>query len=134
GPLELTDKLPGIDREAFDILPLPLCKQGVKCQTALTRATGPRDDDQLAARDVEIDVFEVVGAGAADLDAVGGRLFGFTVDTGAHAAHLSKAKTCYCSRSLSFDDDDPPMTAPDNNTARPSAWRETLGHVIGPVV
>src|SRR5262245_45393707 len=26
------------------------------------------------------------------------------------------------------------MTAPDDNTTRPSPWRERLGHIVGPVV
>ena len=60
GPLELIEELAGIDREAFDILPLPLGKQRVKRQTAFAGAAGAGNDDQLAAGNVEVDVFQVV--------------------------------------------------------------------------
>src|SRR4029078_6342666 len=96
-PLELADELAGIRREALDILPLPLCKQCVECQTTLAGAAGAGDDDQLAARNVEGDVLEVMGPRATDLDAVRVQIGGFAIGTGAHAAHLCEAKTCYCS-------------------------------------
>ena len=43
GPLQLVEELPGVDREAFDILPLPLGIERVEGQRALARAAGAGD-------------------------------------------------------------------------------------------
>ena len=82
GPFELMEELPGVDREAFDILPLPFGIEGVEGQRALARAAGAGDDHQPVAGDVEIEVLQVVDPGAADADAVVGRgsgVWGFPV-------------------------------------------------------
>src|SRR5206468_2537420 len=71
GPLELMEKLPSIDRETFDILPLPLGKQRVERQTTLAGTARPGNDDQLAAGDVQVDILEVVRSRAADSQAIG---------------------------------------------------------------
>ena len=57
-------ELPGVDRETFDVLPLPFGKERVERERALARAARPGDDDQAVAGDVEIDVLQVVDAGA----------------------------------------------------------------------
>jgi hypothetical protein len=73
GPLQLLDELPGIDRQALDILPLPLGKQRIKRQAALAGPAGASDHHQLIARNVEIDILEIVCARAANADGVGSR-------------------------------------------------------------
>jgi hypothetical protein len=64
-------ELAGVDRQAFDILPLAFGKQGVKCQRAFARSAGTGDHDQPVARQVQVDVFQVVDAGTADGDRLG---------------------------------------------------------------
>src|SRR5437660_322207 len=61
-------ELPSVGREAFDILPLPFGEQRIERERTLARTARTRDDDQAVARDVEIDVLQVVDAGPADAD------------------------------------------------------------------
>ncbi len=68
GPFHLVQELPGVDRQAFDVLPLPLGKQGVEGQRAFARPAGPGDDDHPVAGEVEVDVLEVMNAGPANAD------------------------------------------------------------------
>ena len=58
-------KLPRVGRKAFHIAPLPFGVERVKGQAGLARAAQPRDDHELIARNVQIDVFQVVRARAA---------------------------------------------------------------------
>ena len=73
GPLELMQKLPGVNRKALDILPLPFGIQRVERQRAFARAARARDDDEAIARDVEIDVLQIVNPRAANPNGVGRR-------------------------------------------------------------
>ena len=41
GPFQLMQKLPGVDRQAFDILPLPLGEERVESQRAFPEPLGP---------------------------------------------------------------------------------------------
>ncbi len=68
GPLELMEELAGVEREAFDVLPLALGIEGVEGQGALPRPTGTGNHHQPVARDVQVDVAEVMDAGPADAD------------------------------------------------------------------
>src|SRR5690606_7630712 len=61
-------ELAGIGRQALDIAPLPLGIDGVEGERRLARAGQAGHDDQLVARQVEIDVLEVVLARAANGD------------------------------------------------------------------
>ena len=61
-------KLPRIGRERLDIAPLPLGIDRVEGQRRLARAGQPGDDRQRVARDVDVDVLEVVLARAAHAD------------------------------------------------------------------
>ena len=61
-------KLARIGREGFHIAALPFGVQGVKHQARLARAAGARDHRQLAGADVQVQVFEVVLARAANAD------------------------------------------------------------------
>ena len=63
-------KLARIGRQALGIAPLAFGIERVKRQAGFARARQPRDHHQLVARDVEVDVFEVVRARAADADAL----------------------------------------------------------------
>lgn len=63
-------KLPRIRRKAFDITPLPFGIQRVKRQRRLAAARQPRYHHQLVARNVQIDVFQIMRARAADADGV----------------------------------------------------------------
>jgi hypothetical protein len=60
--------LPRIGREAFDIAALALGIDRVEGERRFPRTGQPGEDDQAVARNIEIDVFEVVFAGAADRD------------------------------------------------------------------
>ena len=68
GSLALVKELPRIDRERLDVLPLPFRKQRVQGQTAFARSAGAGDHHQLLAWDIEVDMLEVMDAGAADSD------------------------------------------------------------------
>ena len=68
GPFELMEELPGVGREAFDILPLSFGIQGVEGQRALARTAGARDHDQAIAGQGQIEVLQVVRAGPVDAD------------------------------------------------------------------
>ncbi|MEY5028169.1 MAG: hypothetical protein RLZ63_484 [Pseudomonadota bacterium] len=70
GLVHQLQKLPRISREAFHIAALAFGVQRVKSQAGLARARQPSDHHQLVARDVQVDVLEVVRARAADADAV----------------------------------------------------------------
>ena len=73
-PFELMEELPGVGREALDILPLAFGIERVEGQRALARPAGAGDDDQAIAGQGEIEVLQVVRPGAVDADAVGGIL------------------------------------------------------------
>ena len=66
GAFHLVQELAGIDRQAFDILPLPFGEQGVESQRAFARSAGSGNHDQAVAGEIQVDVFQVVDAGAAD--------------------------------------------------------------------
>ena len=65
-------ELPGIGREGLHIAPLALGIDGVEGQGRLAGPRKPGEDDEAVPGQVEVDVLEVVGAGAADADAVHG--------------------------------------------------------------
>ena len=73
GLVHQLQELPRVGRQALDIAPLAFGIQGVEGQARLARARQPGDHHQRIARDVEVDVLQVVRARAADaeLGAVG---------------------------------------------------------------
>ena len=68
GLVHQLQKLAGIGRQAFDITALAFGIQGVKGQARFAGTAQASDDHQLVARDIEVDVFKVVGAGPAHAD------------------------------------------------------------------
>ena len=69
--LHLADELPGVGAEALDVAPLALGVDRVHGERALARAARAAADGHLVAGDVDVDVLEVVLAGAADGDDLG---------------------------------------------------------------
>ena len=63
--LHLLEELPGVGRQRLDVAPLPFGVDRVEGERRLARAGQAGDDDQLVAREVDVDVLEVVDAGAA---------------------------------------------------------------------
>ena len=64
--LHLLEELPGVSGQRLDIAPLPFGVDRVEGERRLTRPRQPRDDHQAMARDVDVDVLQVVNTGAAN--------------------------------------------------------------------
>ncbi len=65
GLLHLLEELPGVGRQTLDIAALPFGVDRVEGQRRLARTRQARDHHELVARDVDVDVLEVVDARAA---------------------------------------------------------------------
>ncbi len=70
GLLHLAEELAGVGGEGLDVAALALGVDGVEGERALAGAGEAGDDDELVAGDVDVDVLEVVLAGAADDDGI----------------------------------------------------------------
>src|SRR5205814_2587144 len=68
--LHLPEELAGVRGERLDIPPLTLGVDGVERERRLPRAREPSDHDHLVARDLDVDVLEVVLPRALDVDVV----------------------------------------------------------------
>ena len=68
GLVHQLQKLAGVGGQALHIAALPFRIQRVKRQAGLARTTQARDHHQLVARNVQIDVFQVVRARTPDAD------------------------------------------------------------------
>ena len=68
GLLHHLEELARIGRQAFDVAALALGIDGVEGERGFARARQAGEHDELVARDVEIDVLEIVLARAADVD------------------------------------------------------------------
>ena len=68
GFLHELQKLPRVSGEGFDVAALSFRVQRVERERALARARETGDNDQAVAREIEVDVLEVVRARAADAD------------------------------------------------------------------
>ena len=73
GACQLIEELPCVARQALDITPLTLGVERVEGEARFAGAGGAGDDDELVARNRDVDVLQVVGARAVDRD-----LFGIT--------------------------------------------------------
>ena len=68
GLLELAQELPGVGRQGLDVAPLALGVEGVEGQARLAGAGDARDHHELVARDLKVDVLEIVFPRAANDD------------------------------------------------------------------
>ena len=68
GLVHQLQRLSGVGGQALHIAALALGIQRVKRQAGLARTTQASDDHQLVARNVQVDVFQVVRARTADAD------------------------------------------------------------------
>ncbi len=75
GTLELVEHLTRLRREALHVLAVALGVDRVEGQRRLTRTAGAGEDHEFAARQPQLEVLQVVLAGAFDVD-VGGSLHG----------------------------------------------------------
>ena len=66
------EELAGVSGEGLDVAALALGVDGVESEGGLARAGEARDHDELVARDVDVDVLEVVLSGAAHGNVVEG--------------------------------------------------------------
>ncbi len=66
GPFQLMKELSRIDRQTLDVLTLPFGIKRIKSQTAFARTARSRHHDQIAARNIQVDVLQVVDAGSAN--------------------------------------------------------------------
>ena len=62
--VDLAEELPGVSRKTLDVAALAFRKNRVEGQRALTAAADPGEDHQLVAGNRDVDVLEVVLAGA----------------------------------------------------------------------
>ena len=70
GLLHELEELPGVRRQRFHVAALTLGVERVERERGLAGPRQPRDDRELAARQVEAHVLQVVGARAADADEI----------------------------------------------------------------
>ena len=87
-PLHLLEELPRVDRQALHVLPLPLGQQRVERQRALARPADAGDHHQPIARNVDIDILQIVRPRPADGDRIG------SIIASAIASIESGAQTC----------------------------------------
>jgi hypothetical protein len=71
GLVHLPEELPRVGRQRLHVAPLALRVDGVEGQRGLARARQPGDDHQRVARDAQVEVLQVVLAGAGDDQLVG---------------------------------------------------------------
>ena len=69
--LHLLEELPGVGRQRLDVAALALGVDGVEGERRLARAGQAGDHDQPIARQVDVDVLQVVDAGAANGNPIG---------------------------------------------------------------
>src|SRR6267378_831853 len=73
-PVHAVQELSRVRTERFYVAPLPFGIEGVEDERGLARARHAGDDDELAARDRQGQILQVVLAGAADDNGVAGNL------------------------------------------------------------
>ena len=87
-------ELARVGRQALDVAALALGIDRVERQRGLARAGQPREHDQRVARDLQVDVLQVVLARAADMDRLAGRgargLGGLAHERGSSANELDR--------------------------------------------
>ena len=71
GLVHQLQKLARVGAQAFNITALAFGIQGVESERRLARTAEPGDDNQLVARDIEVDIFKVVRTRPANADSLG---------------------------------------------------------------
>src|SRR5690606_31883461 len=95
GLVHQLQELPRVGRQAFDVAALPFGIQRVEGQRRFARAGQARDDHELVTRQVERDVFEIMGAGTPNAYRVHRAVCGFKGQLGTIARRvLSRARHC----------------------------------------
>ena len=72
-PLHLLEELPRVDRQALHVLPLSFGQQRIERQRAFARTADARDHDEPIARNIDIDIVQIVRPSTADRMASGMR-------------------------------------------------------------
>src|SRR5262245_44345135 len=96
GLLHLLEALARVGGQRFDVPALGFGVDGVEGERRFARAREPGDHDQLVARDLEVDVLEIVLAGPSDDDPVTGHgdsLYGSPRTAGTPAPRRPAART-----------------------------------------
>ena len=78
----LVEQPPRVRRHGLEVAPLRLGVEGAEGERRLARAGDAGEDDEGVARDLDVDVLEVVDSGAADVD---------EAVVGGHPAKLSRS-------------------------------------------
>ena len=68
GLVQLLEQLARVGGEGFEIAPLPFGVERIEGQRRFAGAGNPGDDHQLVARNLQVDVFEIMNARALDDD------------------------------------------------------------------
>jgi len=66
--VHLPEELAGIRRQALDIATLAFGIDGVESEARLARTAEPRENDELVARELDVDVLQIVLTGTPDHD------------------------------------------------------------------
>lgn len=70
---QLRKVLPSSRGKAFEIATLTFCKHRVECERTLSAAANSGDHNQLVARNVDVDVLQIVNSCASDTNPITGR-------------------------------------------------------------
>ena len=70
---ELIEEPPRVRRDRFEVAPLRLRVERAECEGRLARAGHAGEHDQALAREIDVDVLQIVLARATDANEVGGR-------------------------------------------------------------
>ena len=87
GLFHLLEELPGVRRQRLDVAALPFGVDGVEGERRFARARQAGDHDELVARQIDVDILEVVNARAAHVHPVVCHLL-FRISDGAQTAIL----------------------------------------------
>ena len=68
GAVDLAEELARVGAQRLDVAALALGEDRVEREAGLARAGEPGEDDERVARDVEVDVLQIVHAGTADTE------------------------------------------------------------------
>jgi hypothetical protein len=68
--VDTPQKLPRIRRKTFYVTALPFGIDGVVCQRRFARTAQPRNHGKRVARNIDVDIFQVIDPGAFDNDGI----------------------------------------------------------------